>query len=117
MLNYLTRHVNPTPYISLMPVEMLMHGEGDDLRGVSSQPARLFRVHHRGGPTSTGPERFGMGYGELLFAWSRNITRSLMACGATPTRAFLMLLMERTENAASAEPAVSQPHGGPAPRP
>jgi 4-amino-4-deoxy-L-arabinose transferase-like glycosyltransferase len=50
MLNYLSRRVNPTPYVSLMPVEVLMFGEERILEAFQEHPPDY--VVATDGPTS-----------------------------------------------------------------
>ncbi|HEY1601007.1 MAG TPA: hypothetical protein VGG64_15495 [Pirellulales bacterium] len=68
MLNYLSRRVNPTPYVTLMPVEVMMFGEQrileafqqhpPDFLVLSDQEMKVYGFHY-----------FGQGYTEQLFQW------------------------------------------------
>ena len=68
MLNYLTRRVNPTPYVTLMPVEVLMFGEQRILEAFQEQPPDLLVVTDQE-VESYGAHYFGQGYAEQLFQW------------------------------------------------
>ena len=48
MLNYLARRVNPTPYCSLMPVEVVMFGEDQILEAFQRHPPDYFLLTNEG---------------------------------------------------------------------
>ena len=68
MLNYLTRRVNPTPYVTLMPVEVLMFGEARILEAFQERPPDLLVLTDQE-MGSYGAHYFGQGYAEQLFGW------------------------------------------------
>jgi hypothetical protein len=68
MLNYLSRRVNPTPYVTLMPVEVLMFGEERILEAFQQHPPD-FLVLTDQVMSDYGAHYFGQGYAEQLFPW------------------------------------------------
>jgi hypothetical protein len=68
MLNYLTRRVNPTPYVTLMPVEVMMFGEERILEAFQQHPPDLLVLSDQV-MKDYGFDYFGQGYAEQLFQW------------------------------------------------
>ncbi len=71
MLNYLSRRRNPTPYVSLMPVEVLMFGETNMLAAFRDQPPDYLIVTDED-ISDYGFQNFKItndGYADLLGIW------------------------------------------------
>ncbi|MCH7866520.1 MAG: hypothetical protein IH881_02410 [Myxococcales bacterium] len=68
MLNYLTRRVNPTPYINFMPPEMLLYGETEIIEAFKSSPPDYVVFMHKN-TRLYGYEFFGRDYGRRLYRW------------------------------------------------
>jgi hypothetical protein len=87
MLNYLTRRVNPTPYITLMPVEVIMFGEQRILDAFQRSPPD-YLVMTDESTSDYGFPNFGDGYAVSLFNWMR---ANYQAIGQPPSDAPAML--------------------------
>ena len=71
MLNYLSRRRDPTPYISLMPVEVLMFGETKMLESLREHPPD-YAIRTDENMSDYGFEDFQItndGYADLLGTW------------------------------------------------
>lgn len=89
MLNYLSRRRNPTPYISLMPVEMLMFGETNMLAAFREQPPDYLIITDQD-LLDYGVQNFKIsddGYADLLATWFADHYRLI---GELPTPAGLL---------------------------
>ena len=82
ILNYLTRRVNPTPYITLMPVEVIMFGEERILQAFERRPPDYLILTDES-TSDYGFTRFGSGYAEELFAWMK---ANYQVIGQPPSR-------------------------------
>ena len=71
MINYLSRRAAGTPYVNLMPPEVLMFGEDAMLRAFEAHPPD-FVLWLRRDTGEYGAARFGKGYAERLDAWLRS---------------------------------------------
>ena len=79
MLNYLARRINPTPYVSLMPVEVLMFGEERILESFQRRPPDY--VVATDGPTS----EYGFaGFGRYAEQLARFLETNYVVIGRTP---------------------------------
>lgn len=70
MINYLTRRVNPTPYINFMVPEMLIYGENTILDAFKKNPPDYFVIVHKD-TTNYGFVFFGqdLQYGQRIMNW------------------------------------------------
>lgn len=68
MINYLARRVNPTPYLSFLPPELQMFGEGAMLAALEAHPPD-FIVWAPRDLSEYGYTDFGQGYAERLANW------------------------------------------------
>ncbi|MCC7408605.1 MAG: hypothetical protein IT442_11075, partial [Phycisphaeraceae bacterium] len=68
MLNYLARRINPTPYISFMPPEVILFGEDDMIMALHETPPDYLLITHK--PTAEyGLPYFGRDYAMKLGLW------------------------------------------------
>ncbi|MCC7203634.1 MAG: glycosyltransferase family 39 protein [Phycisphaeraceae bacterium] len=68
MLNYLARRINPTPYISFMPPEVILFGEDDMIMALHETPPDYLLITHK--PTAEyGLPYFGRDYAQKLGLW------------------------------------------------
>jgi hypothetical protein len=75
MINYLTRRANPTPYINILPPELIMFGEDNMVAAFDAHPPDfiLLARHYKSDFVFPG---FGQTYGQRLYAWvMRNYQR------------------------------------------
>jgi len=111
MINYLTRRVNPTPYTSFMPVELLMFGEQNMLTALNGNPPDWVILVHR--DYSMGGLRFfGRDFGESLSDWIVNHYEVQERIGEMPFTSghFGVLMASRRVDGAAAEGSL--PGGG-----
>jgi 4-amino-4-deoxy-L-arabinose transferase-like glycosyltransferase len=71
MINYLARRINPTPYTSFMPVELLMFGEEKMLTALKENPPDWVVLVHRD-YSMPGLRFFGRDFGGSLSDWIVN---------------------------------------------
>ena len=99
MLNYLARRGNSTPYISVMPPELLMFGERQVMISFQSCPPDFICLVQRD-TSEYGSRAFGHGYGTELYGWIVNHYRPVASVGASPLDKLDqvgMVLMERSD--------------------
>ena len=98
MLNYLTRRINPTPYVNFMPPELIIFGEDAILDSLQEKPPDLIAIVHKD-TSEYGYRFFGRDYGQSIMHWVRQDYRPLGVIGAPPLRdrRFGILLLERGE--------------------
>jgi hypothetical protein len=97
MLNYLTRRVDPTPFISLMPVEVLMFGETRILEAFLDHPPDYLIL------TDEDLADYGFqdfrsntdGYADLLAVWMNDNYQLIGKVPATEGTLLRGLLLER----------------------
>ncbi|MBA2707286.1 MAG: hypothetical protein H0U59_05730 [Gemmatimonadaceae bacterium] len=97
MLNYLARRSNSTPYISLMPPELLMFGEREIVSAFQSHPPDYICLVQRD-TSEYGHRAFGRGYARELHNWILKHYRPVQSVGASPLEKVDqtgMVLMER----------------------
>jgi hypothetical protein len=120
MLNYLTRRVDPTPYISLMPVEVLMFGETRILEAFLEHPPDYLIL------TDEDLADYGFqdfrsntdGYADLLAVWMNDNYQLIGKVPATEGTLLRGLLLERirpAEPPAKVDAAPPAAEGSPAP--
>ena len=92
MINYLARRPNPTPYVNLMPPEVLMFGEERILRAYQERPPDYIVIVQRSDPGDYGYKSFAHDYGRRIYAWIESNYKLVPA----PTEpSYPMLLLER----------------------
>ena len=68
MINYLSRRENPTPYINLMPPEVIMFGEDRIVASLAAHPPDYI-VLVPSDPSDYGYRNFAIDYGKEIFQW------------------------------------------------
>jgi len=99
MLNYLTRRRDPVPYISLMPVEMLMFGEEPVLAAFKKSPPDYFVLTDED-VRDYGYKRFHFtddGYADELAKWFHAHYRFLGEKSGNPQDLLHAILLERKQ--------------------
>jgi hypothetical protein len=92
MLNYLSRRTNPTPYINLMPPEVLMFDQERILRAFQQNPPDYILLVLGSDPATFGFKSFASDYGKLIYDWIAQNYRQV----ETPVEpAYPLRLMER----------------------
>jgi len=104
IMNFLTRRVNPTRFITLMPPEVIMFGEDAMLDSFQRHPPD-FLVWTQESAEGYGFRMFGAGYAERLAAWLRDNYTPLEVF-VEDSRVLPMMLLERNPAAAAGEAAV-----------
>jgi hypothetical protein len=96
MLNFLSRHANPTPYPSLMPTEVTTFGEDAPLRALERHPPDYVVLAQRD-TSEFGVKFFGRDYARGVGRFIETHYRPVWLAGAPPFRsdAFGLLLLER----------------------
>ena len=99
MLNYLSRRRNPTPYVTFMPPELIMFGEGEMIAAFEARPPDFICLMQRD-TSEYGYRGLGRGYGQHLYNWVLEHYRPIQQVGASPLDEAMtepgMLLMRRT---------------------
>lgn len=101
MINYLTRRVNPTPYINFMVPEMLIYGENTILDAFKNNSPDYFVIVHKD-TTNYGFEFFGQNirYGQKIMKWVNNFYFPVQQFGYEPLtqkKMFGIKIMKRNE--------------------
>jgi hypothetical protein len=98
MLNYLSRRVNPTPYIYFMPSDLLIYGEERMLERFRSTPPDFIALVHKDS-SEFGARFFGKDYGRALHSWIQENYRVVGQVGERPLQddRFGMALMRLRE--------------------
>jgi 4-amino-4-deoxy-L-arabinose transferase-like glycosyltransferase len=96
MLNYLSRRVNPTPYLNFMPPELIMFGELNILAAFQAHPPDYVVVAHKQ-TEEYGLFYFGRDYGQKTHAWIMENYTQVKLWGEPPLQspAFGILLLKR----------------------
>lgn len=96
MLNYLSRRVNPTPYINFMPPELLIFGERSILDSLKTHPPDFIVLVHKD-TSEYGFKFFGRDYGQQIYAWIAANYRGVSLVGSPPLQDDRpgLLLMQR----------------------
>ena len=110
MLNYLSRHANPTGHINFMPPELLMFGEPEILAAFEEAPPDFIVLAHKDA-VEYGVRFFGTDYGRPLYQWVRARYHVVWRAGAKPFSGprFGVELLERNDRLRQGFPAVSRP--------
>lgn len=105
MLNYLSRRVNPTPYVNFMPLELVVFDEGTIVRSFEEHPPDFIAIVHKD-TSEYGFQYFGLHYGRRLMTWVERNYRTTLSAGAPPlqSRRFGILLLERRDRAMLIDP-------------
>lgn len=108
MVNYLTRHVNPTPFVNFMPPELRMFGEGRIAAAFRAAPPDYVLLTNRDA-ADYGLGMFGADHGRELMSWVQ-ASYELVETIREPTSAgryfsYGLLLRRRPEIAPSAPDA------------
>lgn len=83
MLNYLTRRVNPTPYINFMPPEFLIFGEAAMLDALERTTPDWIALVHKD-TREYGVRFFGRDFGRSIFAWIQRAYEPVEKLGGRP---------------------------------
>jgi hypothetical protein len=83
MVNFLARRANPTPYLSLMPLEMTIFGEARMLAAYRAHPPDWILLAHRDS-SEFGPRFFGKDYARDVTAWIGEAYEEAALFGAPP---------------------------------
>jgi hypothetical protein len=106
MLNYLTRRSNPTPYVSFMPLELIVFGEERVLGAFRTKPPDAIVLVHKD-TSEYGFRYFGIHYGQALSAWIERHYRRVVLVGGQPfqegTEFGIEVLKPRRGNAGDVE--------------
>jgi len=100
MINYLSRHVNPTPYIVFIPVEIALFGEDRMVASLEAHPPDYVMVVHRE-TSEYGVRSFGRDYARNIYAWIVANYRPITLIGAPPFQSgrFGILLLQKRDTA------------------
>ncbi|MBI2827287.1 MAG: glycosyltransferase family 39 protein [Planctomycetia bacterium] len=109
MLNYLSRHTNPTKYLSLMPPEVIMFGEDRIIESFREHPPD-FLIWTDEDTRGYGYERLGVGYGERLVDWLSKHCEVVKTGQGANTNLSFAVLKWRDEEAAEPSNPDERPH-------
>jgi hypothetical protein len=85
-VNFLTKRINPTPYVSLMPIELLTFGEERILQAFQAKPPDVVLLVDRD-VSEYGFREFGTDYGQALGDWIRSHYVRVNTFGDSPSAA------------------------------
>jgi hypothetical protein len=92
MINFLSRRPNPTPYVNLMPPEVLMFGQERILRAYQQRPPDYIVLVLKSDPADYGYKSFARDYGKEIYGWIEANYRQV----PVPTEpTYPMVLLER----------------------
>jgi hypothetical protein len=92
MINYLSRRTNSTPYINLMPPEVLMFGQERIVQAFEQHPPDYLVLVIRSDPVEYGYKSFKDDYGRDIFQWMQ---RHYEPVPAPTTATYPLLLWKR----------------------
>ena len=97
MINFLSGRRNPSPYVNLMPPEVILFGEQNMLDSLRADPPDFAMVVHKDTLISYGVRFFGRDYGQRIFAWIESEYCPVSSIGAPPLQdeRFGIVLLER----------------------
>jgi hypothetical protein len=95
MINYLSRRVNPTPYITLMPPEVLMFGEDRIVHAFQEHPPDYIVMLDQSDASEYGFRGFGIDYGVEIAKW---INANYSGVPLSPEPNFPIRLLRRSGN-------------------
>lgn len=99
MIDYLSRRVNPTGHVNLMPPELLIFGEDRILAAFRAHPPDLVALAHKD-TREYGVGFFGRGYGRALYRFVREGYQPVASFGdrpLVPGSRFGVTLLERRQ--------------------
>jgi hypothetical protein len=98
MINYLSRRVNPTPYTTFMPTDLIAFAEDRMLESFEADPPDYIAVVHKD-TSEFGYRFFGRDYAQALYGWIETHYRPVWSIGAPPLRdrRFGIVLMVRAD--------------------
>jgi hypothetical protein len=98
IVNYLSRHVNPTPYIVFLPLEVTLFGEDMIVASLQTHPPDYAMLVHRD-TSEYGVQYFGRDYGRKIYAWIAANYRPVHQIGAPPLQSgrFGILLLKKND--------------------
>jgi hypothetical protein len=87
VINYLTRRINPTPYIGFTVTEIMIYGEDTILDSFKINPPNYFTIVHRNSK-EYGFEYFGqdLRYGQKIMNWINNFYHPVCLLGNEPLK-------------------------------
>ncbi|MEE9614544.1 MAG: glycosyltransferase family 39 protein [Thermodesulfobacteriota bacterium] len=96
MLNYLSRRLSPTGFLTFVPANFVMFGEERMLAAFEERPPDYVLMVHRD-TSEYGYEFFGRDYGLKLYSWATDNYEPVSQIGATPFQGkdFGVLIMRR----------------------
>lgn len=105
MINYLSRHPNPFPFLTFDPLEMHFQGEGRYLEHFKARPPRHIAIvarHYQ----HLGAQYFGEGYAEDLYKWIRSNYKEVKLFGQSPYsgEGYGILFLEHMNGSLAANP-------------
>jgi len=68
IINYLSRHRTPTPYVNFNPPDLLLFGEDRMLQSLADAPPDFIFLVHKD-TSEFGEKFFGRDYGQKMYAW------------------------------------------------
>lgn len=83
MLNWLSRRMNPTPYVNFMPPELALFGEREILAAFEDRPPDFVLLVHKD-TSEYGFPLFGPDYGTALASWIQERYQSVRQLGQPP---------------------------------
>ena len=97
MINFLSARRNPTPYVNLMPPELILFGEDNILDSLRAAPPDFAMVVHNDTANPFGLRFFGRDYGERIWAWIESEYCPVSSIGAPPLQdeRFGIVLLKR----------------------
>ena len=97
MINFLSARRNPTPYVNLMPPEVILFGEQNILDSLRAEPPDFAMVLHNDTSMPYGMRFFGRDYGRRIFAWIESEYCPVSSIGAPPLQdeRFGIVLLKR----------------------
>ncbi|MGE4609643.1 MAG: hypothetical protein AAEJ52_23145 [Myxococcota bacterium] len=83
IVNYLTRHINPTRHLNFLPPELAVFGEREILEDLEANPPDFVVLVHRD-TEEYGLPLFGTDYGRSLFEWAHDRYVRVFQLGSEP---------------------------------
>jgi hypothetical protein len=98
MLNFLSRHANPTRFVDFVPTEFFFYGENRLLAAVAAHPPDYVAIVHDD-TSEFGFRFFGQDYGQRLMEWVQSHYHEVALAGERPfmNERFGILLLRRNK--------------------